>query len=111
MALFPIRVVMAVRTPPSTENEQRIALQRNRLVLEQARAAGLLGEAKNTRLSGRVPASLIEAAKGGPTYPRTPNFWSSHCRVWRLKTILARVLSGAREASRQISILPMLTDE
>jgi hypothetical protein len=56
MALFPIRVVMAVRTPPSTENEERIALQRNRLVLEQARAAGLLGDVKKTRVSARLPA-------------------------------------------------------
>ena len=54
---------MAVRTRTSTEAEERIALKRNRLVLEQARAVGLLGEAKNTRLSGRVPAGLIEAAK------------------------------------------------
>ena len=54
---------MAPRTPTSSEAEEHIALQRNRLVLEQARAVGLLGEAKNTRLSGRVPAGLIEAAK------------------------------------------------
>ena len=45
------------------DNEEHIALKRNRLVLEQARAVGLLGEAKDTRLSGRVPAGLIEAAK------------------------------------------------
>jgi hypothetical protein len=63
MALFPIRVVMAVRTPPSTENEERISLQRNRLVLEQACAAGLLGDVKNTRVSARLPAGLIEMAK------------------------------------------------
>ena len=54
---------MAMRTRTSTETEEHIALKRNRLVLEQARAVGLLGEAKNTRLSGRVPAGLIEAAK------------------------------------------------
>ena len=54
---------MVVRTRNLTETEQHIALKRNRLVLDQARAVGLLGEAKNTRLSGRVPAGLIEAAK------------------------------------------------
>ncbi len=54
---------MVVRSRTSTETEEHIALKRNRLVLEQARAVGLLGEAKNTRLSGRVPAGLIEAAK------------------------------------------------
>jgi hypothetical protein len=58
-----MEIVMVVRTRTSTETEEHIALKRNRLVLEQARAVGLLGEAKNTRLSGRVPAGLIEAAK------------------------------------------------
>ncbi len=82
------------------------ALKRNRLVLEQARAVGPLGEAKNTRLSGRVPAGLIERQRSGLTYLPIPNFQSSRCRAWRLKTISALVLSGAREASRQISILP-----
>jgi hypothetical protein len=57
-----MEVAMAARTR-TTETEEHIALKRNRLVLEQARAVGLLGEAKNTRLSGRVPAGLIEAAK------------------------------------------------
>jgi hypothetical protein len=46
-----------------TETDEQIAHTRNRLVLEQARAVGLLGAAKNTRLSGRVPSELIEAAK------------------------------------------------
>jgi hypothetical protein len=54
---------MAMHTRTSTETEEHIALKRNRLVLEQARAVGLLGEARNARLSGRVPAGLIEAAK------------------------------------------------
>jgi hypothetical protein len=58
-----MEIVMVVRTRTSTETEEHIALKRNRLVLEQARAVGLLGEAKNRRLSGRVPAGLIEAAK------------------------------------------------
>jgi hypothetical protein len=58
-----METAMAVRTRTLTETEEHIALKRNRLVLEQARAVGLLGEAKNTRLSGRVPAGLIEAAK------------------------------------------------
>lgn len=54
---------MGVRAPTSTETEKQIALKRNRLVLEQARAVGLLGSAKDTRLSVRLPAGLIEAAK------------------------------------------------
>ncbi|WP_265519116.1 hypothetical protein [Nitratireductor luteus] len=43
--------------------EAKVALTRNKLVLEQAKAVGLLGTAKNTRLSGRVHSELIEAAK------------------------------------------------
>jgi hypothetical protein len=54
---------MIVPTRTSTKTEEHIALKRNRLVLEQARAVGLLGAAKNTRLSGRVPAGLVKAAK------------------------------------------------
>jgi hypothetical protein len=42
---------------------EAFALTRNKLVLEQARAVGLLGTAKDTRLSGRISAHLIEAAK------------------------------------------------
>lgn len=41
----------------TTESETKVALTRNKLVLEQARAVGLLGSAKNTRLSGRVSVS------------------------------------------------------
>lgn len=54
---------MATRTETAADSDKRIAHTRNRLVLEQARAVGLLGAAKNTRLSGRVPSELIEAAK------------------------------------------------
>ncbi|RWP30292.1 hypothetical protein [Mesorhizobium sp.] len=54
---------MPIRTATATENDKRIAQTGNRLVLEQARSVGLLGAAKNTRLSGRVPSDLIEAAK------------------------------------------------
>lgn len=38
-------------------------LARNELVLAQAKAVGLLGTAKNTRLSGRVSQELVDAAK------------------------------------------------
>ncbi|UVK48398.1 hypothetical protein BPNPMPFG_008071 (plasmid) [Mesorhizobium sp. AR07] len=53
---------MTNRGATAAESEERIAHTRNRLVLEQARAVGLVGAAKNTRLSGRVPPELIEAA-------------------------------------------------
>jgi hypothetical protein len=52
-----------MRAGSAVEDEASVARTRNRLVLEQARAMGLLGAAKNTRLSGRVPSELIEAAK------------------------------------------------
>ncbi len=54
---------MPTHTASGTETDERVARTRNRLVLEQARAVGLLGAAKNTRLSGRVSSELIEAAK------------------------------------------------
>jgi hypothetical protein len=54
---------MAKQTRAAAENEANVASARNKLVLDQAKAAGLLGAAKNTRLSGRVPSELIEAAK------------------------------------------------
>lgn len=54
---------MSAQTRSAVENEAKVASTRNKLVLEQARAVGLLGTAKNTRLSGRVPSELIDAAK------------------------------------------------
>ena len=54
---------MAAQIHTATESETKAALARNKLVLEQARAVGLLGSAKNTRLSGRISSELIEAAK------------------------------------------------
>ncbi|MEI9406377.1 hypothetical protein [Mesorhizobium argentiipisi] len=54
---------MGARIHTATDSETTVALTRNKLVLEQARAVGLLGSAKNTRLSGRVSSELIEAAK------------------------------------------------
>ncbi|AAK65597.1 hypothetical protein CDO30_23920 (plasmid) [Sinorhizobium meliloti] len=54
---------MRAQISSAAENEAKVALTRNKLVLDQARAVGLLGTAKNTRLSGRVPSELIEAAK------------------------------------------------
>ena len=40
-----------------------IVRSRHKIVLDEARAAGLLGVARDARLSGRVPSSLIKAAK------------------------------------------------
>jgi|SRR5208283_2449609 len=56
-------MAMTAHASPAPTSEEEIARARNRLVLDHARAAGLLGPAKSARLSGRVPASLIEAAK------------------------------------------------
>lgn len=54
---------MAARVRTQIEPAQDIVRARNRLVLDQARAVGLLGSAKNTRLAGRVSANLVQAAK------------------------------------------------
>jgi hypothetical protein len=44
-------------------SRKELAAQRNRATLESARAAGLLGAAKNARVAGRVSATLVAAAK------------------------------------------------
>jgi hypothetical protein len=54
---------MAMRTRSASQGDEEVALRRNELVLELARAAGLLGTTKDARLSGRVSARLIAAAK------------------------------------------------
>jgi hypothetical protein len=54
---------MAMRTRSASHGDEEVALRRNELVLELARAAGLLGTTKDARLSGRVSARLIAAAK------------------------------------------------
>ncbi|MBA8882069.1 hypothetical protein FHW16_005817 [Phyllobacterium myrsinacearum] len=54
---------MTVRSRAETVDSKEIALTRNRLLLEEARASGLLGAGKDSRLSGRVPSELLAAAK------------------------------------------------
>ncbi len=54
---------MAAPMRSASNSEAQAASARNKLVLEQAKAVGLLGTAKTARLSGRVPADLIDAAK------------------------------------------------
>ena len=53
---------MTIRANPPS-GEASAAHARNKLVLDQAKAAGLIGPARDSRLSGRVPAKLVEAAK------------------------------------------------
>ena len=48
---------------PHAQNDEAAPRSRNRHVLEQARASALLGSIKDARLSGRVSARLLEAAK------------------------------------------------
>jgi hypothetical protein len=45
------------------EGDQDRARIRNMLVLDQAREAGLLGSRKAARISGRISAALLDAAK------------------------------------------------
>ena len=54
---------MPPRARATAETDADTARTRNRLVLDQARAVGLLGAVKNTRLSGRVTKTLVDAAK------------------------------------------------
>jgi hypothetical protein len=50
--------------PTRTDNDRKaLTASRHRATLEQARAAGLMGTARNTRIAGRVPSALVAAAK------------------------------------------------
>jgi hypothetical protein len=54
---------MTAQKQGAAEAESAFTRRRNRMVLAQARASGLIGPVKDVRLSGRVSASLVEAAK------------------------------------------------
>jgi hypothetical protein len=55
---------IVMREPISTvEGSKTPAALRNRATLESARAAGLLGDAKDARVAGRVSSELVAAAK------------------------------------------------
>ena len=45
------------------ESARKMAVSRHEATLAQAKAAGLLGQAKNARITGRVSAALVAAAK------------------------------------------------
>ena len=54
---------MAGRTTSRPAIGENLAHRRNALVLEQARAEGLIGQVKDARLAARVPARLLKEAK------------------------------------------------
>ncbi len=89
----------------SIEAEARIALKRNQLVLDQARAVGLLGEAKNTRLSGRLPAGLLEAAKRRAHVSSDTELLELALSRLALEDDFGPRLVQHKEVFRQISIL------
>ena len=54
---------MAPRAPSMNREDREVVRVKNRLVLDEARAGGLLGAPRDTRLSGRLPAALVAAAR------------------------------------------------
>lgn len=54
---------MTGRTNSKPAIGEKLAHRRNALVLEQARAEGLIGRLKDARLAARVPARLLKEAK------------------------------------------------
>lgn len=54
---------MRTSDAPKPKDDPDLARTRNTLVLDQARKAGLLGGRKAARISGRIPAALLNAAK------------------------------------------------
>jgi hypothetical protein len=57
------RAYMRSSDEPKPEDDPDLTRTRNTLVLDQAREAGLLGGRKAARISGRIPAALLNAAK------------------------------------------------
>ncbi len=49
--------------PLTDDDKKALTASRRQATLDQARAAGLLGDVKNTRIAGRVPSILVAAAK------------------------------------------------
>jgi len=45
------------------DNSKAVAALRNRATLDSARAAGLMGDAKDARVAGRISSELVAAAK------------------------------------------------
>jgi hypothetical protein len=55
---------MSMKDPITTvEGSKTLASLRNKATLDSARAAGLLGDAKDARVAGRVSSELVAAAK------------------------------------------------
>jgi hypothetical protein len=55
---------MSMKDPIATaEGGKALASLRNKATLDSARAAGLLGDAKDARVAGRVSSALVAAAK------------------------------------------------
>jgi hypothetical protein len=58
-----IEDAMSKRAERSAVDEDELVRARNTLALDQAREAGLLGPRKDARISGRISAALLGAAK------------------------------------------------
>ncbi len=54
---------MATRSTIAPNEAREIAQKRNKLVLDQAQSQRIAGDREESRLSGRVPSELVEAAK------------------------------------------------
>lgn len=54
---------MSKQTERNATDEDEFVRARNTLALHQARDAGLLGPRKDARISGRISAALLDAAK------------------------------------------------
>ncbi len=54
---------MSKHAQRTTPDQDELVRARNNLALDQAREAGLLGPRKNARISGRISAVLLDAAK------------------------------------------------
>ena len=86
------------------ESEAEKAKRRNQMVLDQAKSAGLIGTTKDARLSGRVSANLLAAAKEHTHVASDTELIEALCRNWRSPMISAQNSAGTKVRSPRISI-------
>lgn len=93
------------------ESEAEKAKRRNQMVLDQAKSAGLIGTTKDARLSGRVSANLLAAAKEHTHVASDTELIEALCRNWRSPMISAQNSAGTKVRSPRISILSFDLEE
>ncbi len=88
---------MGTHPRTAAESEAKVALTRNKLVLEQAKAVGLLGTAKNTSLVGASALGVgSRQQRSAPMSPQTLSCWNWRFHGWLLEDDFGARLVGCK---------------